>query len=98
LAGAWPGAAIESARSYAIGRGPSMSSAIASSWSPATCSTPTRSWRRCAASVGAPPPGGTAAERGLIFAAVMDGRRIREELGFRPAFPRLADAVAAGSA
>jgi nucleoside-diphosphate-sugar epimerase len=50
------------------------------------------------ASVGAPPPDGSAAERGRAFDAVMAGRRIREELGFRPTFPRLADAIAAGSA
>jgi hypothetical protein len=30
--------------------------------------------------------------------ALMDGRRIREDLGFRPKFPRLSDAVAASSA
>jgi hypothetical protein len=30
------------------------------------------------------------------FDAIMDGRRIREDLGFRPEFPRLADAIATG--
>jgi nucleoside-diphosphate-sugar epimerase len=49
------------------------------------------------ASAGAPPPDGTAAERGRAFDAVLDGRRIREDLGFRPSFPRLADAMAAGA-
>ncbi|HVT09201.1 MAG TPA: NAD-dependent epimerase/dehydratase family protein [Polyangia bacterium] len=47
------------------------------------------------ASVGAPPPDGSAAEAARAFDALMDGRRIREELGFQPAFPRLADALAA---
>jgi hypothetical protein len=28
---------------------------------------------------------------------VMDGRRIREDLGFKPLYPRLADALAAGA-
>jgi hypothetical protein len=31
------------------------------------------------------------------FDVLMDGRRIREDLGFRPLFPRLADAIAAGA-
>lgn len=47
------------------------------------------------ASVGAPPPDGSNAERARAFDAALDGRRIREELGFQPKFPRLADAVAA---
>jgi nucleoside-diphosphate-sugar epimerase len=46
------------------------------------------------ASVGAPPPDGSEGERGH---ALLDGRRIREDLGFKPKFPRLADAVAAGA-
>ena len=49
------------------------------------------------ASVGAPPPDGSNAERARAFDTVMDGRRIREDLGFRPQFPRLADAIAAGA-
>ena len=49
------------------------------------------------ASVGAPPPDGSAPERGRPFEALLDGRRIREDLGFIPQFPRLADAVAAGA-
>ncbi len=49
------------------------------------------------ASVGEPPPDGSNAERGSVFSAVLDGRRIREELGFKPEFPRLADAIAAGA-
>lgn len=49
------------------------------------------------ASVGAPPPDGSNAERGRAFDALLDGRRIREDLGFKPTFPRLADAVAAGA-
>lgn len=46
------------------------------------------------ASAGEPPPDGSNAERARAFDAVMDGRRIREELGFKPKFPRLADAIA----
>ena len=49
------------------------------------------------ASVGAPPPDGSDAERGRAFDALLDGRRIREDLGFTPRFPRLADAIAAGA-
>lgn len=49
------------------------------------------------ASAGAPPPDGTEAERGRPFEAVLDGRRIRADLGFAPVYPRLADAVAAGA-
>lgn len=47
------------------------------------------------ASVGAPPPDGSDGERARAMDALLDGRRVREELGFRPKFPRLADAVAA---
>jgi UDP-glucose 4-epimerase len=50
------------------------------------------------ASVGQPPPDGSDPERARAFSAVMDGRRLREDLGFRPQYPRLADAVAAGQA
>jgi UDP-glucose 4-epimerase len=49
------------------------------------------------ASVGAPPPDGSNAERARAFDALLDGRRIREDLGFVPTFPRLADAIAAGA-
>lgn len=45
------------------------------------------------ASVGAPPPDGSNAERARAFDVLLDGRRIREDLGFRPDFPRLADAM-----
>lgn len=48
------------------------------------------------AAVGAPPPDGSDAERARPFEVVLDGRRIREDLGFRPELPRLRDAVAAG--
>lgn len=48
------------------------------------------------ASVGDPPPDGSNAERARAFDAVMDGTRLRAELGFEPQFPRLADAIAAG--
>jgi UDP-glucose 4-epimerase len=47
------------------------------------------------ASVGAPPPDGSNAEAARAFDVLLDGRRIREELGFKPTFPRLADAIAA---
>ena len=46
------------------------------------------------ASVGAPPPDGSDAERGRAFESVMDGRRIRTDLGFEPRHPRLVDALA----
>ncbi len=49
------------------------------------------------ASVGAPPPDGSDAARASAFDALLDGRRIREDLGFKPTFPRLADAIAAGA-
>jgi UDP-glucose 4-epimerase len=49
------------------------------------------------ASVGAPPPDGSNAERARAFDSLMDGSRIREDLGFKPEFPRLADAIARGA-
>ena len=49
------------------------------------------------ASVGAPPPDGSDAERARAFNTLLDGRRIRVDLGFKPLFPRLADALAAGA-
>ena len=49
------------------------------------------------AAVGEPPPDGSNAERARAFDAVLDGRRIREDLGFKPKFPRLADAIAVGA-
>jgi UDP-glucose 4-epimerase len=49
------------------------------------------------ASVGAPPPDGSNAEGARAFDVLLDGRRIREDLGFKPSFPRLADALAAGA-
>jgi len=49
------------------------------------------------ASVGAPPPDGSNPAFAQPFNAVMDGRRLREELGFAPKFPRLADALRAGA-
>ncbi|HEU0030380.1 MAG TPA: NAD-dependent epimerase/dehydratase family protein [Kofleriaceae bacterium] len=49
------------------------------------------------ASVGAAPPDGSNAERAKAFDSILDGTRIREDLGFKPTFPRLADAVAAGT-
>ncbi|WP_394000206.1 NAD-dependent epimerase/dehydratase family protein [Luteimonas sp. WGS1318] len=50
------------------------------------------------ASVGEPPPDGSDPERAQAFAAVLDGRRIRDDLGFRPLFPTLADAMAVDDA
>ncbi len=47
------------------------------------------------ASVGEPPPDGSNAERARAFDAIMDGRRIREDLGFKAVYPRLADAAGA---
>ncbi|MBL9103050.1 MAG: NAD(P)-dependent oxidoreductase [Myxococcales bacterium] len=49
------------------------------------------------AAVGEPPPDGSQAAAGRAFEAHLDGRRIREDLGFAPVFPRLADATAAGA-
>jgi nucleoside-diphosphate-sugar epimerase len=46
-------------------------------------------------SAGEPPPDGSNAEFAKNFDALADGRRMREELGFEPKFPRLADAIAA---
>jgi nucleoside-diphosphate-sugar epimerase len=48
------------------------------------------------ASVGAKAPDGSNAERARAFDSLLDGRRIREDLGFAPKYPRLADAIAAG--
>jgi nucleoside-diphosphate-sugar epimerase len=42
------------------------------------------------ASVGHPPPDGSDAERGRAFDALLDGHRIRADLGFEPQVPRLA--------
>lgn len=50
------------------------------------------------ASVGAPPPDGSAAEAGRAFDIELGVRRIREDLGFRPEYPRLQNAIAAGAA
>jgi nucleoside-diphosphate-sugar epimerase len=47
------------------------------------------------ASVSEPPPDGSQAERARLFDVLLDGARIREDLGFRAEFPRLRDAVAA---
>jgi hypothetical protein len=49
------------------------------------------------AAVGEPPPDGSNAERGAAFSALLDGRRIREDLKFEPTFPRLADAIKANA-
>lgn len=47
----------------------------------------------CAA-VGQPPPDGSEPDRARAFEAIMDGRRLRDELDFQPRFPRLTDALA----
>ena len=49
------------------------------------------------ASVGAAPPDGSNPERAHAFDMLLDGLRIREDLGFKPQYPRLADAIAAGA-
>jgi UDP-glucose 4-epimerase len=49
------------------------------------------------AAVGQPPPDGTSAERAAVFNALLDGRRIREDLEFKPTFRTLADAIRANS-
>ncbi|NVB39598.1 NAD-dependent epimerase/dehydratase family protein [Pseudenhygromyxa sp. WMMC2535] len=45
------------------------------------------------AAVGEPPPDGSQPGRARAFDVLPDGRRIREELGFQPRYPRLADAL-----
>ena len=45
------------------------------------------------AAVGQPPPDGTTPERAAAFSTLLDGRRIREDLKFKPIFPTLADAI-----
>lgn len=47
------------------------------------------------AAVSQQPPDGTDTERAKPFDLLLDGTRLREDLGFRPEFPRLRDAVAA---
>ena len=49
------------------------------------------------ASAGAPPPDGSNAAFARDFDVLLDGRRIRADLGFKPRFPRLADALATGA-
>lgn len=49
------------------------------------------------AAVGQPPPDGSNVEQGRPFEALLDGSRIRQDLGFNPKFPRLADALAAAA-
>ncbi len=49
------------------------------------------------AAVGEPPPDGTNAEGARPFNILLDGGRLREDLGFKPEFPRLRDALAAGA-
>jgi UDP-glucose 4-epimerase len=39
---------------------------------------------------GLPPPDGSNAEQARAFDVLRDGKRIREDLGFEPEFPRLA--------
>lgn len=49
------------------------------------------------AAVGEPAPDGSGVERARAFDVLLDGRRIREDLGFKPLFSRLADAIEAGA-
>lgn len=49
------------------------------------------------ASAGEPAPDGTNPERARAFESMLDGRRLREDLGFEPRFPTLAAAIAAGA-
>ena len=49
------------------------------------------------AAVGAEAPSGTDVERARQFQTVLDGRRLREDLGFKPVFPRLGNALAVGA-
>jgi nucleoside-diphosphate-sugar epimerase len=49
------------------------------------------------ASVGAAPPDGSERERARAFESLLDGQRIREDLGFTPEFPSLAAAIAHGA-
>jgi nucleoside-diphosphate-sugar epimerase len=49
------------------------------------------------ASIDAPPPDGSNAQFAKAFVVLLDGRRIRDELGFQPRYPRLADAIAAAA-
>jgi UDP-glucose 4-epimerase len=49
------------------------------------------------AAVGAPPPDGSDTTRARTHDTLFDGRRIRDDLGFAPVFPRLADAVKAAA-
>jgi UDP-glucose 4-epimerase len=49
------------------------------------------------ASVGAAAPDGRDPEAALASDVLLDGRRLREDLGFVPQYPRLRDAIAAGA-
>jgi UDP-glucose 4-epimerase len=49
------------------------------------------------AAVGEPPPDGTNAAQAASFSPLLDGRRIREDLKFKPKFPTLADAIEANA-
>ncbi len=49
------------------------------------------------AAVGAAAPDGSQAGRGAASKLLLDGSRIRAELGFRPIYPRLQDAMDAGA-
>ena len=49
-------------------------------------------------SLGQPVPDGSDIAFGLSFDALLDGRRLRDELGFRLLYPRLQDAISASRA
>jgi len=49
------------------------------------------------AAVGAPPPDGSAGDAARADEVLLDGSILREDLGFRPEYPRLRDATANGA-
>lgn len=49
------------------------------------------------AAVGAPPPDGSAGEAARSDEVLLDGRRMRDDLGFKPEYPHLQEAIAAGA-
>jgi nucleoside-diphosphate-sugar epimerase len=49
------------------------------------------------ASVGAQPPDGTAVDSAIDSNVLLDGQRLRDDLGFKPLYPTLKDAITAGT-
>ncbi len=62
------------------------------------CDDEAPSYAELFASCGEPAPDGSTPEAARSFEALLDGRQLREDLGFRPTYPRFADALAAGVA